>query len=379
MAEIVIAQLGDLHLGRRWLGLVGDDGVNLREDDLYRSLAVVERWLIEDVKPDLAVIAGDLFDSVNPTTAARSAAFRMVAALSGAGIELVVIGGNHDQASRSQPSPLDHLAEFFGATVALSQQSHDARCGARLHLVPYASLAQAASGGEPLAPFDFADGRPNVLVAHAYTPCDALRPIPERVVLAPELISNPRFDLVLLGHIHRHLRIGESPPAFYSGTLENLSFGEKAEEPAVWIHRHGAGGFINTSQRIADLGTEGVPRPMHLIRISAAGEPAETDRLIRSALAERELTGSLVQIVVDEAQASLRVSGLATRWPDLARAAGALWCEVALRPATRALQGGAETSAEAGGRLEDMFRDFLLARDEAPLVDLALTTLEAVE
>lgn len=378
MAEIVIAQLGDLHLGRRWLGLVADDGANLREDDLARSLAVVERWLIEDVKPDLAVIAGDLFDSVNPTTASRSTAFRMVAALSGAGIELVVIGGNHDQASRSQPSPLEHLAEFFGATVALTQQTHDARCGLRLHLLPYASLARAAAGGEPLEPFDFAEGRPNVLVAHAYTPCDALRPIPERVVLAPELISNPRFDLVLLGHIHRHLQVAEQPPAFYSGTLENLSFGEKSEEPAVWIHRHDDG-ISSSSHAIADLGAAGVPRPMHLIRISAAADPAQTDRVVRAALAQSQLEGSLVQIVVDEAEASLRVSGLATRWPDLARAAGALWCEVVLRPAAASPERGVEVASEAGGRLEDMFRDFLLARDEGPLVERALSTLEAVE
>lgn len=370
---IHVVQIGDLHLGRRALAALGEDGVNLREGDGYRAADALAR-LCEERRPDVVVCCGDLFDSLNPSTLARTHAFRLVGRLRAAGCAVIIIGGNHDGAQRRTPSPLMHLAEFFGATVALEQDEVCAH-GVRLHLVPYGALARAAMG-EPLAQFGLEAAGPHVLVAHGYVPSASLRPVPERVQLPLEVIRDPRWSAVMLGHIHRHVALEEGP-AYYSGALEHLTFGEAdATAGRVWWHEIAAdGSCATTSLALADVDSA-VPRPVRVVRLEDAGEVAETEAIVRDRLGALP-AGAVCQLVVERAGRALRASGAAAVWPEWAREAGAAWCEVRLVGAEADPGGRVSTDAE-DGRLDEQLRDFFVANDAADMAEEALAVYSEV-
>src|ERR1051325_4751350 len=47
-------------------------------------------------RPDLVIVAGDLYDTASPTADATKVVTRALSALKGTGAEVVAIGGNHD-------------------------------------------------------------------------------------------------------------------------------------------------------------------------------------------------------------------------------------------------------------------------------------------
>ena len=92
-----IAHLADVHLGFRQYHRLTAQGINQREADVASAF----RAAIDDViaaKPDLVVIAGDLFHSVRPTNPAILHSFNQFRKLRLAlpEVPLIVVAGNHD-------------------------------------------------------------------------------------------------------------------------------------------------------------------------------------------------------------------------------------------------------------------------------------------
>lgn len=373
--RIRIAQLGDLHVGRRWLSVQGAGGVNQRELDLEHALEAVCARIVSEA-PDLVVVTGDVWDNVNPSTRARSAVFRGVRTLREADLPVVVLAGNHDHAKSSALSPLEHLAEFFGCQLALAQDTLDI-AGVRLHLLPYAALAARAEGAE-LAPFDLHPHAANVLVAHAWAEHPDLDAVPERVTIPAALLEYAGMDLCLLGHIHQQRKLGEH--SFYAGPLERLNWGEREIDPGFLIHTLEGGRLVGTqSVPLASLGVPGLPRPLVVIPL-LQGEGRSHDELSALAVAairEAASDGAILQVAVAEADNDLRGSVYPRLWREEAARRGALHCEVVLRSELIAKALDAEL-AEIPSSLEEGFREFLIAAERPDLVDLALRTLGEV-
>mgnify|MGYP001348790770 FL=1 len=103
-----LAHLADLHLGFRQFDRQTPKGTNQREADV----AEVFRRAVDDLldqKPDLIVIAGDLFHSVRPTNAAILFCFRQLHRLR-AGLPetpIVVIAGEHDTPRSTETGTID--------------------------------------------------------------------------------------------------------------------------------------------------------------------------------------------------------------------------------------------------------------------------------
>src|SRR5947208_835480 len=92
-----LAHLADLHLGFRQFDRQTPKGANQREVDV----AEVCKRAVDDMleqKPELIVVAGDLFHSVRPTNAAILYCFRQLHRLRTGlpGTPIVVIAGEHD-------------------------------------------------------------------------------------------------------------------------------------------------------------------------------------------------------------------------------------------------------------------------------------------
>jgi exonuclease SbcD len=80
----------------------------------------------------------------------------------------------------------------------------------------------------------------SVLVAHvgvasATIGSERLMAIGQEHFLMISNISNPAFDYIALGHIHKHQVLSENPPVVYAGSLERVDFGEEGDEKGFYV------------------------------------------------------------------------------------------------------------------------------------------------
>ena len=233
-----LLHLSDLHLGFRQFQRTTQTGINQREADV----ADVFRHLVEQaiaLKPELIVVAGDVFHTVRPTNPAIIHAFlqfqRLVQALPGT--DVVMVAGNHDMPRSSETTCILRLFRPLGIHVVDTEPQ-------RLTLRDGALSVLAVPD---LPPHDIhfdqdPNARYNVLLVHGEVE-DSIPRHTERVGLTipRTVLEDPRWDYIALGDYHVYKKVG--PKAFYSGAIEYTSsnpWGELAEEqaqrlPGKWL------------------------------------------------------------------------------------------------------------------------------------------------
>src|SRR6266516_404044 len=117
-----LAHLADLHLGFRQFDRQTPKGANQREVDV----AEVCKRAVDDMleqKPELIVVAGDLFHSVRPTNAAILYCFRQLHRLRTGlpGTPIVVIAGEHDTPRSTETGSILRLYEALGVEIAVEE------------------------------------------------------------------------------------------------------------------------------------------------------------------------------------------------------------------------------------------------------------------
>lgn len=225
---MLIAHLADTHLGHRHLHYVDSEGRNLREQDIFDAFRGAIRAII-DLRPAAVVHAGDFFDSYHPSTGALNVALDGLTELREAGIPLVAIAGNHSTPRQRNTEHVFALLDRFGSHHFIWTEPRTVRIGElAVHGVPHChdatTLAEQLRAAKPDA-----DAAYNVLVLHGGF--EALSQVgtgePGSVTLDPELLQEAsEFDYIALGHLHiaQPVRLN----AFYSGSLERLTFGDTA-------------------------------------------------------------------------------------------------------------------------------------------------------
>jgi len=323
-----IAHLADLHLGYSQLARSAPNGQNQREADFERAALACANRLVADA-PDVVVIAGDALHDTRISNTGLNGAVEFCERLHAAGLPVVIIGGNHDEASAVDRFNALHLLQRHGVKLYLEQTALDI-AGVRLHLVSFQVLARFLRQRGAVAPFDFAQTTPNVLVAHGYTVTPGLFSPPEEVNLPDFWVTDPRFDLVCLGHVHQHLQLPGLPKVFYSGSVERRNFGEVNETPGFWIHDLAADGQL-TSQSITveSLGVPITPRPMLQYEIEA--RELSTDALnerVQALLSTEAMRGAMVRIILNNVSAELDRSRIRAQWQRAFRAADGFYLDI---------------------------------------------------
>ncbi|EGW23745.1 exonuclease SbcCD subunit D C-terminal domain-containing protein [Methylobacter tundripaludum] len=226
-------------------------------------------WLLDELQTkqaDALIVAGDIFDSANPSSAAQSQLydFLVKARTRLPNLNIILIGGNHDSASRlDAPSP---ILNALGVTV-VGGLSRDAQgnidwdrllvpltnaagevkawCGAMpflrnadlpgseqdtdplisgmktLYAELFAQLQQKASNAESL-----------ILTGHCYMVNGAVSELSERKILGgnqhalPVELFPDDIAYVALGHLHLAQKVGSNERIRYSGSPIPLSFDE---------------------------------------------------------------------------------------------------------------------------------------------------------
>lgn len=228
-----VAHLADLHIGFRQYVRTAPGGMNQREVDISRAVARAFDAVIAE-RPDVVLVAGDVFHQVRPSNPAIVFAVQQFIRLRtslGPDTPIVVIAGNHDQPRATESGCILRVLRSLAITVV------DA--GPERLEFPTLGLSILAVPDQLGAPLPRLETDPaarwNVLCIHGEVPgiLPNDRGEGERSVREVPLTAFERgaWDYVALGHYHVHRQVAER--AWYAGAIEytsNNTWQELAEE-----------------------------------------------------------------------------------------------------------------------------------------------------
>ncbi|HET9444356.1 MAG TPA: metallophosphoesterase [Acidimicrobiales bacterium] len=227
MATVVA--IGDAHLGRSYLNVVDEAGVNQRERDFEVSFtAAVDLALAQ--APDVVVWLGDIFDHPRPTYRSFRVAQRALALIRDHGVQCVVISGNHDTPRLpGTGSPYSALADSFTGfhfATRLAYQRVELP-GLVVHAVPQMLTVEATL--EALAEADAGRSldRSNLLLTHP-----RITQVEPRYADINEIEVDAgllRSDFVLLGHYHFTTKVRDG--VWYAGSTDTFTFADDPDKP----------------------------------------------------------------------------------------------------------------------------------------------------
>lgn len=268
-----ILHTSDWHLGKT---LENINRIEEQRQFIDELCAIVEREAV-----DLVLVAGDIFDTYNPSSAAEELFYDAVDRLNAGGTRaVIVVAGNHDSPDRlCAASPLAYkngivLLGYPGSDAAaysnpsVIQQSGPgwleikpvrSMHSAVIITLPYPSearleqLISADSQEDKLQQAysdkiagllhhlssNFREDTVNLILSHLYLrdgkTSDSERQLGGALVVDPcQLPDNAHF--IALGHLHRPQRIKSAPsPTYYSGSPLAYSFSETDYSKMVYI------------------------------------------------------------------------------------------------------------------------------------------------
>jgi exonuclease SbcD len=236
-------------------------GLPQRVVDFLKSLdQIIDAAIAERV--DLVIFAGDAYKDRNPQPTFQRAWGERIMRLSRAGIATLLLVGNPDVApAENRASTLQEFATLAVPRVFVADNLKlwtPAELGLPLQVLalPWVNrsrfMANLDTTGKMLdevyneihdriqrafqetLAHEVDPALPLILTAHASV--HGARVGSERqimlgheLVLSPGLVSDPRFDYVALGHIHKHQVLNDKPPVVYAGSIERIDFGEAGE------------------------------------------------------------------------------------------------------------------------------------------------------
>jgi exonuclease SbcD len=219
-------------------------------------------------RPDLVIVAGDLYDTATPTADATRVVTRALSALRGTGAQVVAVGGNHDNGAA-----LDALRTWAEAAgITLRGSVRDAgdhvvtgtTAGGepwRLVALPFLSQRYAVRATEMFhlsaaeAQQTYADhlARLVAALAEGFGP-DTVNLVTAHLTVVgakagggerdahtvqayavPASVFPSSCQYVALGHLHRAQRVLGPCPVHYSGSPLAVDFGEEENTPSVTI------------------------------------------------------------------------------------------------------------------------------------------------
>lgn len=223
--NIKIAHIADIHLGYRKYHKLTPSGLNQREADINAAFQEALRK-IAFIKPQLVLIAGDLFHSVRPSNATVTFCFRELKKLASTiKAPIVIVAGNHETPKRQDTgSILSLFKEIDGVYVADTEtETFDfPEIETSVCAVPHSSLEHLERGSlRGKEKFTY-----NILLTHVQTG-DAWMSDIGGEEKALQTLSPHEWDYIALGHVHLFKEV--SLNAFYSGSIEHTSLNIWAE------------------------------------------------------------------------------------------------------------------------------------------------------
>lgn len=213
-----LIHLADLHLGYRQYHRLTPTGLNQREADVAGAFTRAVDKVVA-LRPEVVVIAGDVFHSVRPANPVIIHAFTQFARLRDElpATRVVMIGGNHDQPRSTETGCILGLFKrlafhvVYGAPEVLTIPDLDLEI-----------LAVPDRSGQLPALVPTTGAPHRVLLLHGRLD-DVLEKRAETssLHLTTRDLHPDRWSYVALGHYHVHTKVTAN--AYYSGSLEYTS------------------------------------------------------------------------------------------------------------------------------------------------------------
>ena len=249
-----LMHLADLHLGKRV------NGFSMLEDQ--HEILMQIRQMIEDEQPDAVLIAGDVYDKINPPAEAVTMLDDFLSFLSERATPTFIISGNHDSAERlAFGSRIMDRGGIHFSPVYEGKASHftltDEFGEAEIYLLPFLREAEvrrffpdrelantADAVRAAVEAMDIDTSKRNIIVSHQFVAGGVTSESERQYVGGTDNVPAAVyecFDYAALGHLHGPQHIG-SEKIRYSGTPLKYSFSECGHEKSVTIVTLGAKG-----------------------------------------------------------------------------------------------------------------------------------------
>ncbi len=218
-----IVHISDTHLGYMGQGLgkmvsvpwLPNVLVRQQAADIIAAFTTAVDRIITIIQPELVIHSGDVFDTARPTAYIVDLAMTQFRRLSDAGIQVVIIEGNHSYPrDRSYGSILRLLAHIPKVTVVYDEVVRIRVKNVLLHAVPYRAVLR----GQGPVPEDIDPAASNVLIAHGVADGDVFFQAGRTAVDLPIQEVADWFTYVALGHCHRFAQVSGTQQAFYAGS-----------------------------------------------------------------------------------------------------------------------------------------------------------------
>ncbi|MCD6541898.1 MAG: exonuclease SbcCD subunit D [Thermoplasmata archaeon] len=293
-SEIRIVHFADTHLGYSAYRKIDSDGINLREKDIYKAFVETVNRIV-DIRPDIVIHAGDLFDNVRPTNRAISVALEQILRLSKMGIPTIIIAGNHETPKLKGTGHIFKLFEHLENVYPIYNKAERINLEIKgksiaIHTVPHCrdrdEFMESLESALPDPSADF-----NILVTHgAVQSVEVFKMGEINEYIIPLSTITKGFDYVALGHYHGFTRIRNN--IVYSGSTEKMSFNEINEEKGFVI--------VELSKSVT---TEFVQIPTRkMLEIGPIDckdlKPREILNTIKDSIAGRDFTGCIVRLLL---------------------------------------------------------------------------------
>ena len=228
-----IAHIADPHLGYRAYNRITSQGINRREADAFKAFQSAMAKVAQ-IRPDLILIAGDMFHVVRPSNLTIQHTFSEFAALRAkTDAPIVIVGGNHDSPrSADTGCILDLLANLPGIHVAHSEyvQVKLDNLDTSVFCLCHRALPHVSSLKIEPDP----SSKRNILLAHG-TVEGVIRHAYDLFELSRSQVITDDWDYIAFGHYHCFTEL--APNAYYAGSLEYTS-------TSIWNETNVQKGFI---------------------------------------------------------------------------------------------------------------------------------------
>ena len=319
-----LLHLADVHFGMENYGrLDAATGLNRRLLDFARSVHYAIDYAL-DHGAHLAIFAGDIYKHRDPDPSWQRAFAQCVRRLTDASVSVVILVGNHDIPNTVGKA---HAVEIF-ATLGLPGVTVIGQPG--LHLIetavgrvqvvglPYITrsflLSREEYKDQPIEEINrilvekaeeilrqFATqidpALPAILTVHGsvanavLSSEQSIMMVGHDPIIPLSALTNPAWDYVALGHIHRHqdLHQGAQPPVVYAGSIERIDFGEEREDK----------GFVWAQVDKGHTTYEFIPGPARrFVTLRLDTQQGDPLQLLDQALAERDIKDAVVRVIL---------------------------------------------------------------------------------
>ena len=230
MAEpiLVLGVCGDRHIGNSAYDKIDPDTrLNIRTKDSYVAYRETVMQMIEH-GVDAVIDTGDLFHKSHPSVRDIVTARNQLMRLSKVGIPVYGISGNHDASNdrgrfAATQAVHDPSRGLYYHNEIATESTEIVPGQVMLHRVSHYGLAAA----EPEVP-EPVDGMINLAVLHGSVVSDSLtyhtEDSPAEQFIGSEVMDNPGWNQILLGHFHSMGKIADN--AWYTGSAFRRGFSD---------------------------------------------------------------------------------------------------------------------------------------------------------